>query len=316
MKDLRIVFMGTPDFATPTLQALIQSRHKVVGVFCQPDKAKGRGQKLQMPPVKELALENGIPVFQPTTLSDEESKKIFNELRPDIIIVIAYGKILPAWLLNLPPYGCINLHASILPKHRGAAPIQWAILEGDKDTGITIMQMDEGMDTGDILEIIPHSLSQEETSGELFTTLAELGGSKIVSVLDDLIDNKLQPKKQCHDEASYTQKITKQMGLIDWKASAMDIDRKIRALSPWPGTYTYIHGVRLKIWKATPIVEKSTHPVGTLLVEKNRVRVVTGDGLLSLISVQLENKKCVSITDFINSNFIHHLDQFTNEVPA
>ena len=209
MERLRIVFMGTPDFAVPTLQALIDGPHEVVGVFCRPDKAKGRGQKLQMPPVKEAALAANIPVFQPTTLKDDAMKEPLAQLKPDVIVVIAYGMLLPKWVLDLPRLGCVNLHGSLLPKYRGAAPIQFAVLNGDTETGITLMQMDEGLDTGDMLMTAKIPVTEQDTAGTVFDRLAVVGGEMINAALDDLEAGKLTPVKQDEALASHTTKIRK-----------------------------------------------------------------------------------------------------------
>ena len=216
MNPLRIVFMGTPDIAVPTLQALIDSPHTVVGVFCQPDKPKGRGNKLQMPPTKELALEHDIPVYQPESLRNEEAEELLQSLAPDIVVVIAYGKILPPWLIHQPPLGCINLHASLLPKFRGAAPIQYAILHEESETGMTIMHMDEGLDTGDTLLMERIPVTEEDTSGTIFTALAKLGAQMIVPAVDALQSGTLTRVPQNHEEAIETGKITKEMGHLNF----------------------------------------------------------------------------------------------------
>lgn len=304
MKSLRIVFMGTPDFAVPTLEALIDSHHNVVGVFCQPDKAKGRGQRMQMPPVKEMAVEHVIPVFQPETLKDDSVKEDIKALKPDLCVVIAYGKILPEDILTIAPMGCINLHGSILPAYRGAAPIQWAVLNGDKETGVTVMQMDEGMDTGDILSIIRTRIGEEETSGELFDRLAKLGADKIVQVIDQLAEGEIVPVPQNDEEATYTSKITKDMGLLDWSLEAHKICNTVRGLSPWPGAFTFMDGKRMRIWKATVAKTKgATVPAGTIVaVEKDHFDVQTGDGIVSVWEVQLDNKKRMAVSVFLTGH--------------
>lgn len=304
MENLKIVFMGTPDFSVPTLDALIKSRHEVIGVYCQPDKARGRGQKLQMPPVKELAVENNIPVYQPDSFKDEAVKAELEALNPDLIIVIAYGKIVPKWVLDLPKYGCINLHASILPAYRGAAPIQWSVLNGDSETGITIMQMDEGMDTGDILEILKYPLTGKETSGELFDQLAKFGGENIVATLDKLTEGKLTPVKQDHDKATYTSKISKDMGEIDWQNSAKHIDCQIRGLAPWPSAYTFLDGKRVKVWQAAVGENTNKGEIGEIFVQKDTLEVQTGEGLLEIFEVQLDNKRRMAVKDFLLGNKI------------
>lgn len=302
-RKLRIVFMGTPDFACPTLEALAESEHEVCGVFTQADKAVGRGHKIQMPPVKEIAIKYDISVYQPDSLKNAEVETLLQQLQPDLIIVIAYGKILPEWILNLPKYGCINLHASILPKYRGAAPIQWSILNGDDKTGITIMQMDKGMDTGDILDIIETDIMPNETSGELFERLAKMGGDNILEVLEKLQDGKLIPIKQNENEASYTQKITKDMGLINWNQKCENINNHIRGYSPWPGSFSYINGERMRIWKAEVTTNRSTKPAGTIVnVEKNSFEVSTLDYNLEIKEIQLDNKKRMSVTNYLQGH--------------
>ena len=255
MNSLRVVFMGTPDFAVPTLEALIKGPHEVVGVFCQPDKQKGRGKKVQMPPVKECALAAELTVYQPETLRDEATETLLRSLAPDVIIVVAYGKILPPWLIRLPKYGCINVHASLLPKYRGAAPIHWAILNGDTHTGVTIMQMDDGLDTGDILDVVKTDIKDGETTGELFDRLAVMGGEVINEILAKAEAGELQPVAQDDDKASHTTKITKEMGAIDWQNSAVNLVNQIRGLNPAPGCFTFLDGKRLKIWQAKALNE-------------------------------------------------------------
>lgn len=306
MKPLRIVFMGTPDFAVPTLQALIDGPHEVVGVYCQPDKAKGRGKKLQMPPVKETALAANLPVYQPLRFSDEGCREALEALAPDLIIVIAYGKILPKWVLELPPYGCINLHASILPKYRGAAPIHWSIWNGDTVTGLTIMQMNEGLDTGDILKIIKTDIQPEETTGELFTRLGALGGACINEVLEELVTGHLTPVPQEEAQASYTQKITKEMGFLNWRKSAEELANQIRALNPAPGCVTFLQGKRLKVWraKALPIVKNTApacaYPVPGMITRlgEEDFTVMTGDSELLIQEVQPDSKKQMKAGDY------------------
>lgn len=316
MKQLRIIFMGTPDFSVPTLEALVHSEHQVVGVFCQPDKAKGRGQKVSMPPVKEVALQYNLPIYQPTTLKDDEVRRTIEELQPDIMIVIAYGKILPSWMLTLPPYGCINLHASILPKYRGAAPIQWAILEGEQETGVTVMQMDEGMDTGDILATIRTEILPEETAGELFDRLSLLGADHIISLLEDLTEGRLEAIPQNTEQATYTSKITKEMGTIDWNQPSARIDQQIRGLAPWPGAYSFLQDKRIRIWKAQPVVlegdsaDSSAEPGTVTRIEKNDLWIRTGDGFLKILELQPDNKKRMLVGDFIRGTQVVLGNQF------
>ncbi|MBS4912707.1 MAG: methionyl-tRNA formyltransferase [Veillonella sp.] len=301
MKSLRIVFMGTPDFAVPTLEALIEGSHEVIGAFCQPDKQRGRGQKITMCPVKETALKHNIPVYQPVTLRDEASEQLLRELNPDLIVVVAYGKILPPWLIALPQYGCINVHASLLPKYRGAAPIQASILNGDTETGVTIMKMDDGLDTGDMLKVVTTAIEPLETAGQLFDRLAAMGGESINSAISDWISGSIKPVKQDDAKATYAGKITKEMGLIDWNESARALGFKIRGLNPAPGCYTYFNGKRLKVWLAqtADAVSGSDNTPGTIVkVSENSFFVATGNGVLEVLEVQPENKKRMSAGDF------------------
>ena len=307
MKSLRIVFMGTPDFAVPTLEALINGPHKVIGVFCQPDKQRGRGQKVTMCPVKETALQHEIPVHQPVTLRDEAGEQLLRELDLDLIVVVAYGKILPPWLIALPTYGCLNVHASLLPKYRGAAPIQASILHGDTETGVTIMRMDDGLDTGDILRVVTTEIKPLETSGELFHRLSIMGGESINQAIEDWVAGSITPIKQDDAKATYAGKITKDMGLIDWSESAQILGFKIRGLNPAPGCYTFFNGKRLKLWLAKPaegISSNGAEPGTIVHVGGASFAVATGDGVLDILEVQPENKKRMSAGDFCRGHQI------------
>ncbi len=296
---MRVVFMGTPDFAVPTLQALISSHHKVVGVFCQPDKVQGRGKKLQMPPVKEVAIAAEIPVYQPNSFKEEGVRQSLESLKPDVLVVIAYGKLLPLWALEVAPLGAINLHGSKLPAYRGAAPIQWSILNGDTETALTIMKMSEGMDEGDILKIIPMAISDEDTSGTLFERMALVGGESIVETLDQLEKGALIAVPQDHEKATYTHKITKEMGLIDWSLPATSLFHLMRGMDPWPGAYTFLEGLRIRIWDATIVEGQGDILPGTVLhVGKQDFTVQTGEGALCIKAVQPDNKKRMSAGDF------------------
>lgn len=299
MERLRIVFMGTPDFAVPTLQALIDGPHEVVGVFCRPDKAKGRGQKLQMPPVKEAALAANIPVFQPTTLKDDAMKEPLAQLKPDVIVVIAYGMLLPKWVLDLPRLGCVNLHGSLLPKYRGAAPIQFAVLNGDTETGITLMQMDEGLDTGDMLMTAKIPVTEQDTAGTVFDRLAVVGGEMINAALDDLEAGKLTPVKQDEALASHTTKIRKDMGAIDWTQSAQSLACKIRAFNPSPGCFGQLNGKRVKLWHAIAVEGgKGAQPGTVVATGETGLDVATGDGVLRITEIQPESKKRMKAADY------------------
>lgn len=299
MTPLRVVFMGTPDFSVPTLEALVQAGHNIVGVYCQPDKEKGRGKQVQMPAVKVAALAHDLPVYQPVTLKSEEVEAELRALEPDVIIVIAYGKILPPWLIRLPKYGCINVHASILPKYRGAAPIHYAILNGDTKTGVTIMHMDDGLDTGDIIDVETIEILPNETTGELFERIATLGGTTINPVLERWVAGEIIATPQDDTKASHTRKITKDMGLIDWNSPAFEVANKIKALNPAPGCFTFINGKRLKLWMAESLEESSSVQPGTIVaITADSIDVATKDGILRLKEVQPDNKKRMSAGDF------------------
>lgn len=315
--------MGTPDFSVPTLRALVEAGHSIVGVYCQPDKQKGRGKQIQMPPVKKAALALDLPVYQPVTLRDDTVQEELTNLAPDVIVVIAYGKILPPWLIRLPKYGCINIHASILPKYRGAAPIHYAILNGDTKTGVTIMHMDDGLDTGDIIDIAEIDILPHETTGTLFERIAELGARTISPVLDKWVKGDIKAIPQDDNLASQTSKITKEMGLIDWHQPAYKIVNLIRGLNPAPGCYSFLQGKRLKIWSAQMIDIKSVNnkivtvvinnhevtvelaPAGTIVHTAKGLVVSTGEqDFILLTEVQPENKKRISAKDFVNGHQI------------
>lgn len=320
MNPLRIVFMGTPDFSVPTLEALVAGPHQVVGVYCQPDKQKGRGKQIQIPPVKEAALAHNIPVYQPVTLKDDAVRAELEALAPDLIVVVAYGKILPSWLIHLPPYSCLNVHASILPKYRGAAPIHYAIINGDAETGVTIMRMDEGLDTGDILSIISTSIQEEETTGQLFERLSYMGAQVINETIDDWVAGRIEPRQQNPQEVSHTQKITKEMGRLDWSQPAHHLACWIRGLNPAPGCYTFLDGKRVKVWMARVRNDESfdkagDSPVcGTIVgLGKHSIDVLTGRGVLQLIQVQPDNKKRMDAGDFSRGHQLTVGQVFTNE---
>lgn len=299
MTSLRIVFMGTPDFSVPTLEALIEGPHDIVGVYCQPDKAKGRGKQVQAPPVKVCALAHDLPVYQPVTLKDPEVQAQLEALKPDLVVVVAYGKILPPWLIALPQYGCLNVHASILPKYRGAAPIHYAIINNDAETGVTIMHMDNGLDTGDIIQIEKIAIGPKETTGQLFERLALLGGQVINQVIEGWVAGDLKGSPQDDDQASHCGKVTKAMGHIDWTRSARDLAGLIKGLNPAPGCFTFINGKRLKIWMAQAVDSPTTSSVGTILkVDKHSFDVATGAGILRVEEVQPDNKKRMNAGDF------------------
>ena len=272
---MRIVFMGTPSIAVGTLEALLKADHEVVGVFTQPDKPVGRKQILTPPPVKVFAEENGIPVYQPKTVRDGEALLILKNLNPDIIVVVAYGKILPKEILSLPKYGCVNAHASILPKYRGASPIQWCIVCGEKQTGVTTMLMDEGMDTGDMLETAIVDIGDDETSEELFERLTDTAAELVCSTVAKLEKGEITPKKQNEEDATYAPIITKEMALIDFGRSAADIHNLVRGLYGWPTAYFMLDGKRVKVYK-TEVLEVSGEP-STVIKSDNELIIACGN---------------------------------------
>lgn len=298
---MRIVFMGTPDFSVPTLEALVASEHEVVGVVTQPDKPKGRGKEIHMSPVKECALQHNIPVYQPVRARDEAFVDEMRALNPDVMVVIAFGQILPKSLLELPKYGCVNIHASLLPKYRGAAPIQWAVINGDEETGITTMMMDVEMDTGDILEKTVVKLDPEETGGSLFDRLSLLGGDLILSTLSKLEKGEITPVSQDHEKATYVKKISKSMGDIDWTMDAVSIERLVRGLNPWPSAFTRWNGKMLKIWEAKVLPDPDVKlPCGSVISASDEgLKIQTGAGVLCVTSLQLEGKKRMDTAAFL-----------------
>lgn len=303
---MRIVFMGTPDFAVPTLEALIRGGHRVEAVVTQPDKPKGRGKAVLMTPVKEKALEYGIPVYQPSRIKkDEEFFHILEEIAPDAIVVTAFGQILPERILNLPKYGCINVHASLLPKYRGSAPIQWAVINGDRESGVTTMMMDVGLDTGDMLERTVVALDEKETGGSLFDRLSAAGGELILSTLEKAENGTLSRTRQPEEGACYAGMLDKALGKINWDMEAEAIERLIRGLNPWPSAYTSYEGKTLKFWDAevVPCDDAKVTPeavngqiVGVL---KDSFLVKTGKGCLKINELQLEGKKRMDTGAFL-----------------
>ncbi len=300
---MKIVFMGTPDFAVPTLEALIRGGHSVTAVVTQPDKPKGRGKAAGMPPVKIKAMEYKIPVYQPERIRKDDA--FYDELvklQPDAIVVAAFGQILPERILRLPRLGCINVHASLLPKYRGAAPIQWAVINGDKETGVTTMMMDVGLDTGDILEKTVIELAPKETGGSLFDRLSEAGGELILSTLDKLERGVLTGKKQPEEGATYAKMLDKSMGRIDWNMDAAAIERLIRGLNPWPSAYTAFNGRILKLWDADVAEEENADmvPAGQVVRnDRDGICVQTGNGILKIRELQLEGKKRMDAAAFL-----------------
>ena len=308
---MRIVFMGTPDFAVPCLQALLQRNYDVVGVFTQPDKPKGRGYKMIPPPVKAAAVEAGLSVYQPLSLRKgeeaEQAMQTLHELAPDVIVVVAYGQILPKAVLDLPKYGCINIHGSLLPKYRGAAPIQQSVLNGDKVTGVTAMQMAEGLDTGDILTVIETKIGENETSGELFDRLSILGGELIIKTLEMLENGEIKPVKQDESKATHTSKIDKSFCPIDFTKSADEVHNKVRGLNPWPIATAELNGKKLKIY-STKVCEKSGK-AGTIISIKPLI-VACGSGSVEIIELQPEGKKRMPSAAFLAGHKLNIGDSF------
>ena len=297
---MKVIFMGTPDFAVPTLEALIE-KHEVLAVVTQPDKPKGRGKAVLMTPVKEKAIEYEIPVYQPVKVRDPEFVELLKTMAPDVIVVVAFGQILPKSILDLPKYGCVNVHASLLPKYRGAAPIQWAVIDGEKESGVTTMMMDVGLDTGDMLEQKAIPLDEKETGGSLFDKLSALGGSMILSTLKGLENGTITRTPQGESETSYAKMLTKEMGHIDWTKDAASIERLVRGLNPWPSAYTRLGDKMLKIWKAQVVSEESGAEPGCIVkVEKDHILVQTGKGMLAISELQLEGKKRMPVEAFLN----------------
>ncbi len=300
---MRVVFMGTPDFAVGTLRALVEAGHDVVGVFTQPDKPKGRGKAMQPTPVKEAAMEYGIPVYQPRRIREAESFEILKQLAPEVIVVVAFGQIIPQSILDLPPYGCVNVHASLLPKYRGAAPIQWAVIDGEEVSGVTIMRMDAGLDTGDMISKVIVPITKEETGESLFDKLSVAGAKLLVDTLPSIVDGSAVYEKQpAVSPTPYAAMIEKEMGAIDWNKTAVELERLVRGLNSWPSAYTKVNGKTLKIWKAEVVMKKTRDFVlpGTVLqADAKGFLVQTGQDILSIQELQLEGKKRMDASAFL-----------------
>ena len=300
---MRVVFMGTPDFAVPTLQAMID-HHEVIAVVTQPDKPKGRGKAMAFPPVKEKALEYDLPVYQPVKARDPEFIALLKDLNPDVIVVVAFGQILPKDILDIPKYGCINGHASLLPMYRGAGPIQWVIINGEKETGITTMRMDEGLDTGDMIEKVVIPIDPKETGGSLFDKLMKLGGELMVSTLEKL-ENGTAVFTPQEGETCYSPMLDKKMGNIDFTKPAKEIECLIRGLNPWPSAYTSFNGKQLKVWDADVVEGKEGTEPGTVIkVSKKAFVVQTGEGALQFNEIQLAGKKRMAASAFMLGNHV------------
>lgn len=294
---MRVIFMGTPDFATPSLQALINRGDDICGVFTQPDKPKGRGHKMQPPPVKELALQHNLPVFQPNTLRDEDIQKSIKNLAPDVIVVVAYGKLLPLKVLEIPELGCVNVHGSLLPKYRGAAPIQWAVINGEKTTGVTTMFMAEGMDTGDILLKEETDIGAEETAGELFDRLKLLGAKLLTETLDRLERGELKGIPQDEEQATLAPMLKKEMSAIDWHKSAQHIHDQIRGLNPWPCAAAILEGKRVKLLASQVICGEGIP--GTVYNLNGKLVVACGQGMLNITELQADTGKKMSGNSYL-----------------
>ncbi len=296
---MKVVYMGTPDFAVGPLEAIIKAGHEVTAVVTQPDKPKGRGKEMAMSPVKECALQYHIPVLTPVKIKAAEAVEELKQYPADIFVVAAFGQILSEEILNMPKYGCINIHASLLPKYRGAAPIQWSIIDGEEETGITIMQMDKGLDTGDILFQKKVAITAEETGESLFDKLALTGAEFVVEALERIEKGDVHPIKQEDEKSSYAKMLSKSVGKIDWTQSAVVIERLIRGLNSWPSAYTTYKGKQLKIWSATVEPHEAGEPGTVAKVSKDAVYIRTGEGALALKEIQLEGKKRMTTKEFL-----------------
>ncbi|MDO4622088.1 MAG: methionyl-tRNA formyltransferase [Eubacteriales bacterium] len=305
---MKVVYMGTPDFAVGALEAIIKAGHEVCAVITQPDKPVGRKQELVPTPVKACAQEAGIPVYQPQKLrNNPEILDTLKELDPEVIVVAAYGKIIPSEILQLPKYGCLNIHASLLPKYRGAAPIQWAVIDGEEKSGVTIMQMDDGLDTGDMLAVREVVLTAEETGGSLFDRLAEAGAELIVEILPELGKGTLTAVPQpAESTTAYARMITKADGRIDWSKDAAAIERLVRGLNPWPSAFTALNGKSLKIWNSCVVDTEmcSGTPGEVLQASGEEIRIATGKGVLAVTELQLEGKKRMKVSDFLRGRSV------------
>ena len=302
--SLRIVFAGTPDFSVPPLQQLLKSGHQVVGVYTQPDRPSGRGRKLLPGPVKSQALEAGIPVYQPVSLKNPEEVARLQALEPDLMVVVAYGLLLPEAVLNIPRLGCVNIHASILPRWRGAAPIQRAIQAGDAESGVSIMRMDIGLDTGAVYLTKRCVLAADETGGSLHDKLSVLGAEALMEALPGIADGSLQPKEQNNEEATYAAKLEKKEAQIDWHRPAQEIERQVRAFNPWPVAFTPYENANLRIWNAYAIDGVTAEPGTVMSASREGVDISTAQGLLRVTRLQMPGKRAMDAADFINSQNI------------
>ena len=316
---MKIVYMGTPDFAVNPLRALAEAGYEVTGVVTQPDKPKGRGKTMLPTPVKEEALKHGFPVYQPVKVRDPEFLQDLKDLDPDIIVVAAFGQIIPKSILDLPKYGCINIHASLLPKYRGAAPIQQAVIDGEKESGVTIMRMGTGLDTGDMISRIVVPLAADETGGSLFDKLAEAGAKLLIETLPHIFNGTAAYEKQPEESPTpYAGMITKQMGMIDFGKSAVELERLVRGLNPWPSAFTFWNGKTLKVWesfvvKREELDTQSAEPGTVVKTDKKGIYVACGEDVLVLSQVQLEGKKRMDADAFLRGCHIEAGSRFTDK---
>lgn len=302
----RIVFAGTPDFSVEALNTLLANDYEVCAVYTQPDRPAGRGRKLTPSPVKQRAVEKNIPVFQPASLKHPQAQQELAALAPDIMVVVAYGLLLPPEVLNIPRLGCLNIHASLLPRWRGAAPIQRAILAGDKESGVAIMQMNQGLDTGDVLAEVRTAINDDDTGGSLHDRLAVMGGELLIQVLKQLQQGTATATPQDDSLSTYAPKLDKAEAKLDWSQSAIDLKHKVNAFNPWPVAFTHWGDKSLRIWQAVVEPDDCTQVPGSVLgADRDGIRVATGDGVLVLKRVQIPGKKPMDVADFINA---HQLD--------
>jgi methionyl-tRNA formyltransferase len=300
---MRIVFMGTPEFAVPSLEALLKSDDSVVGIVTQPDRPRGRGQRLSPSPVKVIAQREQIPLLQPTKMKDPAFLAELSSWKPDLIAVAAFGRILPPAILSLPPRGCINVHGSLLPKYRGAGPIQWALINGETETGITTMLMDEGMDTGAMLLQAKINIGPEDTAGSLSSRLAELGGRLLVETLSQVKAGTLTPLPQDHSQATLAPLLKKEDGVIDWSLPAISIANRIRGLTPWPGAFTFLGADRWTIYRAVAIDEAATPSPGQITaLTKDAIHVATGSGVLAIHELQAANGRRMPVAQYLTGH--------------
>jgi methionyl-tRNA formyltransferase len=300
---MNLIFCGTPQFAVPTLEKLVQEKFPIQLVITNPDEPRGRGHKVQPSPVKEAAVKHGLAVYQPAKVKTDKAREYLSQFHPHAMVIVAYGHIVPQWMIDLPPLGCINLHASLLPKYRGAAPINWAIIRGEKETGVTTMKIDAGMDTGDMLLERREPIRGDDTTETLGARLSVTGADLMIETLRKLERGEVTPRPQNHALATLAPRLKREDGLIDWSLTAEEIERRVRGLAPWPGAYTAFRGMRLHVWRAEAVAaaEGSSAAPGTLMAEGKRLAVACGAGTqLLLHEVQLEGRKRISARDFVN----------------